>query len=141
MAEKTRNNGTLTESAFWSFIRSTLRAKTIYWKPVKEAKLAARKSVNGKRHKYEYQCAECKGWFKDKDVAVDHIIGAGSLKSAKDLEGFIERLFIEKEGLQVLCQKHHKEKTYFERYGKERPKHLDDGSRNKKNIQRKTNRR
>jgi hypothetical protein len=45
MAEKTRNNGTLTESAFWSFIRSTLRAKTIYWKPVKEAKLAARKSV------------------------------------------------------------------------------------------------
>lgn len=123
-AEKTRNAGTMTESVFWSFIRSALRSKTIYWKPVAKAKLKARKSVKGKRHKYEYLCANCKGWFKDKEIAVDHIQPAGSLKSAKDLELFIERLFVEEEGLQCLCKSCHKNKTYFERYGKERPSHL-----------------
>jgi len=127
MAEKTRNNGTMTESQFWAGIRSALRAKSrFWWKPIQIAKNKNKRPYKGnnKRQKWEYQCTECKNWVDGKNIAVDHKIAAGSLKSAKDLEGFIERLFCEAEGLTTLCKDCHKEKTYFERYGKKRPKHL-----------------
>jgi 5-methylcytosine-specific restriction endonuclease McrA len=110
-AIKTRNDNTMTESAFWSFIRSALRQKSRWWKPIVKCKLAARRIYKGdnKRQKYEYQCAKCKNWFPDKEVEVDHIIPAGSLKSGDDLKEFVEKLFCEAEGLRVLCKKcHHK---------------------------------
>lgn len=110
---RTRGSGSLTESAFWSMIRSSLRQKSRWWKPISDAKLKARrnnKSAN-KRLKYEYQCAICKGWHPDKNIEVDHIIPAGSLRSGDDLKQFVERLFVEKEGLQVLCRECHKIKT------------------------------
>jgi hypothetical protein len=71
-APKTRNSGTLTESAFWSFIRSALRQKSRWWKPVTECKQNARRIYVGplKRQKWEFQCNYCKKWFKDKDIAV-----------------------------------------------------------------------
>ena len=74
--EKTRNAGTMTESAFWSMIRSALRRRTMFWKPILKAKLLARRKYEGpnKRQKFEYQCNECKGWFKDSEIAVDHIL-------------------------------------------------------------------
>lgn len=114
---KPRNAGTMTESAFWSMIRSSLRQKSRWWKPIALAKRAARRPYKGlnKRQKYEYQCNHCKDWFKDKLVKVDHIVPAGSLKSANDLPGFIERLFIEKEGLQCLCDECHNIKTKNEK--------------------------
>jgi len=71
--------------------------------------------VTGKRHKYEYQCAECEGWFMGKETQVDHIEPAGSLKKYDDLAGFCERLFCEEDGLQVLCSDCHKAKTKLER--------------------------
>ena len=40
-AIKPRNAGTMTESAFWSFIRSALRQKSRWWKPITECKLKA----------------------------------------------------------------------------------------------------
>jgi len=39
---KTRNSGTMTESAFWSFIRSGLRQKSRWWKPIAECKAKAK---------------------------------------------------------------------------------------------------
>lgn len=114
---KTRNHGTMTESAFWSMIRSALRNKSRWWLPIKEAKNAVRKPVTGMRHKFEYQCAMCGGWFPEKSIAVDHIEEIGTLN--KETAGeFIERLFTEVKGLQVLCNKRndcepscHKKKT------------------------------
>ena len=116
---KTRNAGTMTESAFWSFIRSALRQKSRWWKPITECKQKARRPYKGpnKRQKYEYQCNECKGWYAEKQINVDHIVPAGSLNSAQDLPGFVERLFCEKEGLQVLCEKCHDRKTKAEKNG------------------------
>ena len=110
---KPRNNGTMTESAFWSFIRSSIRKASMYWKPLQECKLKARRSnkSSNKRQKWEYQCATCTDWFKGDDVQVDHIIDAGSLKSADDLKGFIERCFVEAGGYQVLCKPCHQLKT------------------------------
>lgn len=114
---KTRNHGTMTEAAFWSFIRSALRQKSRWFKPISEAKRLARRKYRGPNHrqKWEYQCAICKNWFSDKEVAVDHIIPAGSLSKPEDLPGFVMRLFCEVDGLQVLCNEHHDIKTLADR--------------------------
>lgn len=114
---KTRNAGTMSESAFWSFIRSTLRQKSRWWKPIAVCKMNARRLYKGtnKRQKYEYQCNKCKKWYAEKEINVDHIIPAGSLNCADDLPQFVERLFCEKDNLQVLCTGCHDKKTLKEK--------------------------
>jgi 5-methylcytosine-specific restriction endonuclease McrA len=114
---KTRNSGTMTESAFWSFIRSALRQKSRWWKPITECKMKARRPYKGpnKRQKFEYLCNSCKTWFPEKQINVDHIIGAGSLNCGQDLPGFVDRLFCEQDNLQVLCTKCHDHKTKLEK--------------------------
>lgn len=115
---KTRNAGTMTESAFWGFIRSALRQKSRWWKPITECKAKARRPYSGplKRQKYEYQCNSCKKWYPEKQINVDHICPAGSLNSAQDLPGFVERLFCEVDNLQVLCTDCHDKKTQLEKH-------------------------
>lgn len=107
----------MTESAFWSMIRSTLRQKSRWWKPIYEAKLAVRRPYKGKnkRQKWEYKCDICKKWWPDKGIHVDHITQVGSLLNGDDLKGFVERLFCETEGLRVLCKGCHKEVTKKQR--------------------------
>lgn len=114
---KVRNAGTMTESAFWSFIRSALRQKSRWWKPITECKMKARRAYKGpsKRQKFEYQCNSCKLWFPEKQINVDHIKPAGSLNCKEDLAGFVERLFCEIDNLQVLCEKCHDVKTKLEK--------------------------
>ena len=75
--------------------------------------MSARRPYNGpsKRQKFEYQCNQCKNWFPDKQIAVDHKIPAGALNSGDDLKGFVERLFCEVEDLQCLCDSCHDVKT------------------------------
>lgn len=118
---KVRNAGTMTESAFWSFIRSALRQKSRWWKPITECKMKARRPYKGpsKRQKFEYQCNSCKGWYPEKQINVDHIKPAGSLNCAADLSGFVERLFCELDNLQVLCESCHDVKTKHEKKCKE----------------------
>jgi hypothetical protein len=110
---KTRNAGTQTEASFWGGIKNMLRQKSRWWKPIQKVKAAAKRDYTGpnKKQKFEYQCNLCKGWFPDKEVAVDHIVPVGSLKCAEDLIGVVERLFCEMDGLQVLCNTCHGEKT------------------------------
>lgn len=120
VVERTRNAGTMTESAFWSFIRSALRQKSRWWKPIAKAKEAARRKFtppkgSKSKQRWEYQCAACKGWFPEKQINVDHKNPAGSLKCAADLPGFVERLFCEIDNLQVLCSKCHDKKTEYEK--------------------------
>lgn len=114
---KTRNAGTMTEAAFWSFIRSALRQKSRFWKPIKQCKDKARRKYTGtnKRQKFEYQCATCKKWFAEKNINVDHIQPAGSLNNAQDLPAFVETLFCEVDNLQVLCSSCHNIKTQLEK--------------------------
>lgn len=114
---KTRNGGTMSESAFWSFIRSALRQKSRWWAPISQAKALAKRKYNGinKRQKFEYQCNHCKNYFPEKLINVDHIEPAGSLNCAKDLPGFVERLFCEVDKLQVLCSDCHNAKTQLEK--------------------------
>jgi len=112
-----RNAGTMTNAMFWSFIRSALRQKSRWWKPITQCRMASRRAYKGtnKRQKFEYQCNQCKSWFPDKEVAIDHKIPAGSLNSGDDLKGFVDRLFCEQIDLQVLCSGCHDVKTQLEK--------------------------
>lgn len=116
-AVRTRNNGTMTESAFWSFIRSALRQKSRWWKPIMQAKMDARRPYKGpnKRQKFEYLCVHCNKWFPEKKINIDHIQPAGSLNCSADLPGFVERLFCEVDNLQCLCEACHNVKTQNEK--------------------------
>lgn len=120
----------MSEAAFWSFIRSALRQKSRWWKPISLCKEKSRRPYQGtnKRQKFEYQCKKCKGWFPEKQINVDHIIPAGSLNNAHDLPGFVERLFCEVDGLQTLCTTCHDKKTLKEKQSK---KKKDDKKNNK----------
>jgi 5-methylcytosine-specific restriction endonuclease McrA len=114
---RTRNAGTMTESAFWSMIRSALRQKSRWWKPVSKRKEESRRAYKGinKRQKWEYQCNKCKDWFKSDEVNIDHIEPAGSLNCSNDLPSFVDTLFCEVDNLQTLCKVCHDEKTQLER--------------------------
>ena len=114
---KTRNAGTMTESAFWGFIRASLRNRSRFWKPILETKKNARRAYKGenKRQKWEYQCNICKNWFMDKETSVDHIQPVGTLRGAQDLPEFVENLFCESNNLQLICSSCHHLKTQKER--------------------------
>ncbi len=62
-----------------------------------------------------YRCSECGEDFRQKDVQVDHIIPAGSLKSYEELGIFAEKLFVGTDGLAVMCRSCHTIKTNKER--------------------------
>ena len=115
---RNRNAGTKTEAEYWGMIRSGLRKATRWWKPAQIAKVAARRHYKGKnkRQKWEFKCAACGEWFMSKDVQIDHIVGAGSLKCGNDLKGFVERLTPESpKAFQILCKPCHKIKTKIEK--------------------------
>lgn len=117
---KNKCSNTWTTSRYFSFIRSALRQAWNKY-PVKYQCLnnAKRPSqLDDKRTKWEYQCNECKGWFKTKEVQVDHKESAGSLKTYEDLPDFVRRLFCELDNLQVLCKVCHDKKTKEERNAK-----------------------
>ena len=107
---------TMTEAAYWGFIRSGLRRTFRYWKPIQECKRKSRTLYSGpnKRQKWEYECSNCRGKFMEKEIQVDHIVPAGSLKCYEDLPGFVKRLSSE-DGYQILCKPCHKEKTAYEK--------------------------
>jgi len=113
---KPRNAGTMTEASFWSFIRSSLRNRSRFWKPVLLCKEKAKRKYEGsnKKQKYEYQCNCCKKWYAAKNINVDHIVPAGELNCAADLPGFVERLFCEVDNMQVLCLECHDSKSKLE---------------------------
>ena len=133
LVKRTRGAGTLTESAFWSLIRSTLREKSRYWKPVSVCRNNARRKYEGtnRKQKYEYQCNYCKKWYPATQINVDHIIPVGNLTCSEDLSGFVNRLFVEVDSLQILCKDCHDVKTKEENDGREKKRKIDD-QRNKR---------
>lgn len=112
--------GTMSNAAFFSFIRSALRQKSRWWKPISMAKQKAKRAYKGanKRQRFEYKCASCKLYFPDKKINVDHIKPAGSLNSFEDLPQFVKLLFCDLDNLQVLCETCHNKKTKQEKDAK-----------------------
>lgn len=107
-----------TSAKFFAFLRSALRSAwsryPVKWKVLQKA----RRNYKGpnKQQKYEFLCAGCGKWFKAKDVSVDHIEPAGTLRSYEDLPDFVRKMFVSEDELQVLCTKGcHSAKTAEER--------------------------
>ena len=112
---RTHAGKTWTKARYFSFIRSALRRAWSKY-PVKFQVLEKAKTiVKGKRHKYEYECSQCGGWFKQAEVEVDHIIPCGSLKEFEDLPRFVKTLFCEEDNLRVVCKPCHRIITVAER--------------------------
>lgn len=120
--EKCRAGNTWTEARYFQFIRTALRGAFARYPPRFQAKKLAERKVEGKRHKFEYQCVDCSKWYKSTEVQVDHITPCGSLRTYKDLPKFVERLFCESDGLQILCKDCHHKKTNEERAAKRESK-------------------
>jgi len=113
---KPYNAGEWTKSRYMQQVRSFMRNAFRYWKPIVNAKHAARRpnqSAN-KRLKWESQCAHCMQWFTEKETQVDHTTPCGSIKELWDIPLFVEKLTAE-EGYEVLCKPCHKKVTKAER--------------------------
>lgn len=115
-----------TTARFWGFVRSALRQAFNRYPPkyesIKDASTTFQDGIyktgaKAGKPKYRklYQCAHCEQQFMQKDVQVDHIVPAGTLKDYHDLPEFVRRLFCSKEGLQVLCKTCHNIKTQQEK--------------------------
>ena len=116
---KTRNGGSWTEARFRSFIRSQLRAATMRWGPI-SASLAASRVERG-----TYLCAGCQqevpatikvNGRRVKNVHVDHILPIVDPDVGfVSYDELVERMFCEKDNLQVLCTECHDIKTNDEK--------------------------
>jgi hypothetical protein len=113
-----------TEAFVLSRIRAVLRRLSMQMPAVRLVKLANRRPYTGpnKRLKFEYRCEQCNEWFPEAGTQVDHKEPAGPLKTFEDVGPFARRLlFCGTGGLQVLCTKHHNEKTQAERKARRNP--------------------
>lgn len=108
---KTRASGQWTEARYWSTIRSSLRKLWLRWPCRKEALDRCRRPNRSasRRHKWEYQCSECLGWFYGDQVEVHHVLPCGSIRQYDDIGQFVERLLCEVSGLRVVCHQCHVE--------------------------------
>lgn len=117
--ERPYNNGTWTKSRFFGFIRSALRSASSRWQPkfdcLKAAYVDTRINPKTNRASKHYKCAICRGAYPGKEVQVDHIIPAGSLRDFNDLAGFAQRLFCEASGFRALCITCHQKVTEEEK--------------------------
>jgi 5-methylcytosine-specific restriction endonuclease McrA len=111
--------GTLTKAGRHSKIVSALRAGSKWWKPKTEALKSS--SVGNKINKStgrsarHHKCAHCGGDFPTKEVQVDHIVPMVDKEGFQSWDVFIDRLFCEMEGMQVLCKPCHQIKTNEEK--------------------------
>lgn len=116
---RTRNDGTMTEQAYWGWLRSGLRRMSMKWRPIYGTLNDHRRVANaedkrkwGNRITFVFQCFECKEYKPRKIINVDHEPPAGSLTCGDDLKGFCERLFVERGvNLRPMCKPCHDRKT------------------------------
>lgn len=78
------------------------------WEVLKNARIGKKLNKKTGRKALHYRCAVCGKEFVQSRVQVDHILPIGSCKTWDE---FIEKLFCEKDNLQVLCKSCHKRKT------------------------------
>ena len=118
--EKKHNGGQWTRSRFESFIKSALRAATRRWpqkhQALKDACVGKKLNRATGKEIFHYKCAGCGKLFKGADVAVDHIEPVVNPKTGfVSWDVYIERMFCEADGFQVLCHTCHGIKTQNER--------------------------
>jgi len=79
-------------------------------------KAASKTTFVGRKKQVAYLCSSCCNFFSRKNVEVNHITPAGTLRSYDDLPNFCRRLFIEDVSqLEVLCKECHMEVTKMQK--------------------------
>lgn len=91
-----------------SWVISTLRRASFRFQPRNEALVRARVDRG------LYKCNICSEIFKRGDVQIDHIKPVIPLTGWDDWNGFIDRLFCDTEGFQIICTVCHDVKTTTE---------------------------
>lgn len=107
-----------TRSRYFSFIRSALRSATMRY-PAAQRYLHSKayKAPAGIRAKFLVDCEICGKAVAKSRADIDHITPAGKLTDYSDVGGFVERLFTNFEGYQLLCPECHGIKTLADRRG------------------------
>lgn len=117
---KPRNGGEWTEARYRSFVTSALRSASRRWPPkyssLKAALVGRKENKKTGKLAQHYRCAACTGEFVAVDVQVDHIYPVVDPKVGfVSWDKYIENMYCEEEGFQVLCLSCHKEKTLKEK--------------------------
>ena len=119
--EKPRCGGLWTEAKYKAFIKNALRMASMKWGPIGQCSKEARVSRG------MYTCASCletvpssikvEGQRKKKrNIKVDHIEPViCPIRGFVSWDEVVSRMFVEKEGLQLLCSSCHDIKTKEER--------------------------
>jgi len=112
---KTRNDGQWTESRYNSFVKGGLRSASQRWPPkyqvLSDACTGSRINPKSGRLAKHYRCNCCKNDFPAKEVEVNHIIPVVPVTGFDSWDGVIERMFCEKDKLEVVCKPCHKAVT------------------------------
>lgn len=109
----------MTEAAFNNFIMSFIRKGSTRWKPIQDVQKKARAGRGvywcvgwGGQERHKVPVTAVIDGKRKKNVVVDHIIPAKlPNKEDNDWQSVIDRMFVEVDGLQVLCQACHRIKT------------------------------
>ena len=133
-----RNDGKWSEARWHSFVVSALRYAFRKWPPkyeaLKEAFTKVQTNSSSGRLARHFKCAICKKQFPQALVQVDHISPIiDPKKGFVDWNTFIERLFCEKEKLQILCKPCHKIKTNEEKQERTNDKNNQSSSGRRRN--------
>lgn len=117
--DKTRCDGQWTEAKFNSFIKSLLRQGTRRWAPIQNTKKEARVSRG------LYECNTCKrhvaptyrdGRNRKQNIFVDHIEPiVDPAVGFTTWDDCIQRMFCEKDNLQLMCKDCHDKKSQEEK--------------------------
>lgn len=106
------NDGKWTKSRFNSFIKSALRTASVRWEPryttLNDAFVGKQINKSTGRLAKHFECSRCQGHFPQKEVEVNHKIPVVPVEGFDSWDAVIERMFCEKNELEVLCKPCHK---------------------------------
>lgn len=121
MPDKPYNNGTWTAARFHSFIKGGLRSLTNRWGPKHSVLKKARvdrgvyKCAGYEKRSHNVPVTIKEKTKRIKNVFVDHIEPVIGSTGFTTWDEVIRRMFVEADGLQVLCKECHDRKTKNER--------------------------
>ena len=128
-------SGTMTLAAMRSFLINMIRKKSMYWKPIGEARRNSRDGaiINEKtgRSNIAAKCSQCSKRVLEKEIKIDHIKPVVPLsppaEGANTFLGYdwtevMRNAFAENGGYQALCKECHQVLTNWERAERKRLK-------------------
>lgn len=112
------------EKKLLQLLRSMMRRASLRWPPAQAVRYGARveqliNPLTG-RLGWHSECAQCHTLVPEKLIRVDHIVPVGTLTAQNRGEAIARMFPLSSEHFQALCKFDHDEKTYRERYGKEK---------------------